>query len=71
MNITEAYAKKLAISEKVYANEHGGRALSDSKKVAIARVLANTSAYLSEAFENSVGTQLANMRSFKRFCFNN
>lgn len=49
MNICEAYAKKLAISEKVYANEHDGRALSDSKKVAIARVLANTSEYLNEA----------------------
>lgn len=50
MNITEAYAKKLSISEKVYASEHGGAALSDSKKVAIARVLANTSEYLNEAF---------------------
>ena len=70
MKITEAYAKKLAISEKVYANEHGGRQLSDTKKAAIARVLANTSEYLNEAFENSVGTQLANMKTFKKFCFN-
>lgn len=68
MNICEAYAKKLAISEKVYAKEHGGAELSDSKKVAIARVLANTSEYLNEAFENSVGTQLANMKTFKKFC---
>ena len=71
MTILEAYAKKLAVSEKVYANEHGGRALGESKKVAIARVLANTSEYLTEAFENSVGTQLANMKTFKKFCFNN
>ena len=68
MNIVEAYQKKLAISEKVYAKEHGGRALSDSKKIAIARVLANTSEYITEAFENSVGTQLANMKTFKKFC---
>ena len=68
MNICEAYAKKLAISEQVYASEHGGNKLSDSKKVAIARVLANTSEYLNEAFENSVGTQLANMKTFKKFC---
>jgi hypothetical protein len=68
MNICEAYAKKLSISEKVYSKEHGGRELSDSKKVAIARVLANTSEYLNEAFENSVGTQLANMKTFKKFC---
>lgn len=63
MNIVEAYAKKLSISEKVYAKEHGGRALPDMKKVAIARVLANTSAFLNEAFENSTGTQLASMRT--------
>ena len=68
MNICEAYAKKLSISEKVYSKEHGGAELSDSKKVAIARVLANTSEYLNEAFENSVGTQLANMKTFKKFC---
>jgi hypothetical protein len=68
MNICEAYAKKLSISEKVYSKEHGGRELSDSKKVAIARVLANTSEYLNEAFENSVGTQLSNMKTFKKFC---
>lgn len=68
MKITEAYAKKLMISEKVYAAEHGDRKLSESKKIAIARVLANTSEYLNEAFENSVGTQLSNMRTFKKFC---
>ena len=68
MNIMEAYAKKLAVAEKVYANEHGNRALSEVKKIAIARVLANTSEYLNEAFENSVGTQLANMKTFKKFC---
>lgn len=68
MNIVEAYSKKLQIAEKVYAKEHGGRAMSESKKIAIARVLANTSEYLNEAFENSVGTQLANMKTFKKFC---
>lgn len=68
MNILEAYGKKLAVAEKVYANEHGNRQLSETKKIAIARVLANTSEYLNEAFENSVGTQLANMKTFKKFC---
>lgn len=68
MNITEAYARKLAVSEKVYQQEHGGRALSENKKLAIARVLANTSEYITEAFENSGATQLANMKTFKKFC---
>lgn len=68
MNIMEAFQKKLTVSEKVYEKEHGGRALSENKKVAIARVLANTSEYITEAFENSVGTQLSNMKTFKKFC---
>ena len=68
MLITEAYKNKLAISEQVYAREHGGRALAPTKKVAIARVLANTSEFLNEAFENSQGTQLGNMKTFKKFC---
>ena len=68
MNILEAYSKKLSVSEKVYAKEHGGATLSDMKKVAIARVLANTSEYLNEAFENSIGTQLSNMKTYKKFC---
>lgn len=68
MNIVEAYQKKLSISEKVYAKEHGGRALSDSKKIAIARVLANTSEYITEAFDGATATQLSNMKSFKKFC---
>lgn len=70
MKITEAYAKKLEVSEKVYSKEHGGKALSESKKIAIARVLANTAEYINEAFENSVGTQLSNMKTYKKFCFN-
>lgn len=68
MTITEAYAKKLAISEKVYAQEHGGKALSNTKKLTIARVLANTAEYITEAFEASAGTQLSNMKTFKKFC---
>lgn len=68
MNILEAYKGKLGVAEKVYAAEHGNRQLSETKKIAIARVLANTSEYLNEAFENSVGTQLANMKTFKKFC---
>lgn len=68
MNILEAYQKKLSVSEKVYSKEHGGRSLPENKKIAIARVLANTSEYITEAFESSVGTQLANMKTFKKFC---
>ncbi len=68
MNILEAFSRKLTVSEQVYAKEHGGRTIPQNKKIAIARVLANTSEYITEAFENSAATQLSNMKSFKKFC---
>ena len=49
-------------------NKHNKMIDKRMKKIAIARVLANTSEYLKESFENSVGTQLANMKTFKKFC---
>ena len=68
--LLENYAKKLAISESVYANAHDGAKLSNTKKIAIATVLDNTSKFLNEAFTNSIGTQRADMGVFKRFCMN-
>lgn len=68
--LLENYAKKLAISESIYANAHSGAKLPDAKKLAIATVLDNTSKFLNEAFNNSVGTQRADMGMFKRFCMN-
>ena len=68
MNLVETYAKRLKISESVYAKEHAEKVLTEGQKVTIARVLANTSAYLNEAFSHSVGTQRADMGTFKKFC---
>jgi hypothetical protein len=67
MNLIEAYAKRLTVSESVYKKEHGEEGLSDIKKMTIARVLANESAFLNEAFSKSTGTQRADMGEFKKF----
>ena len=67
MNLLETYKRRLKVSESVYAKEHGDATLSESKKQVIARVLANTSAYLNEAFANSTGTQRNDMGTFKKF----
>lgn len=67
MNLLEAYAKRLTVAESVYAREHGNDTLTENKKVTIARVLANTSSFLNEAFSKSVGTQRADMGTFKKF----
>lgn len=67
MNLIEAYAKRLTVSESVYKKEHGDTSLSEGKKMTIARVLANTSAFLNETLSKSVGTQRADMGTFKKF----
>lgn len=66
--LLETYAKRLKISESVYKREHGESTLTENQKITIAKVLANTSAFLNEAYSNSVGTQRADMGNFKKFC---
>ena len=67
MNLLETYKRRLKVSESVYAREHGNAYLSEAKKQVIARVLANTSAYLNEAYNNTSGTQRSDMGTFKKF----
>lgn len=66
-NLLESYKSRLAISEGLYKKEHGNRNLSESVKITIAKCLANTSAFLNEALGKSVGTQRADMGTFKKF----
>ena len=66
----EAYSKRLAVSESVYAESHEGAKLPESRKMLIATLLNNTSRYMNEAFANSVGTQRADLGMYKRFCLN-
>lgn len=68
--LLENYAKRLAVAESTYANAHNGAKLTDTKKIAIATVLNNTSKFLNEAFSNSIGTQRSDMGAYKRFCLN-
>lgn len=70
MNLLEQYAKRLQVSESVHAKAHGGASMSNSKKMAVAMVLNNTNKFLTEAFDNSVGTQRSDMGMFKKFCLN-
>ena len=68
--LLEAYSKRLAVSESVYAESHEGAKLPESRKMLIATLLNNTSRYMNEAFANSVGTQRADLGMFKKFCLN-
>lgn len=65
--LLETYKRRLALSEQVHKEAHSGATMTIAQKNTIARVLANTSAYLNEAFSNSVGTQRSDMAEFKKF----
>ena len=66
--LLEAYAKKLAVAESVYSKTHEDRPMSYNTKVTTAVLLNNVNRCLTEAFENSVGTQRADMGNYKKFC---
>ena len=69
-NLLECYKNKLAVSEGYYSKTHNGEKLSMNKKMVVARLLENTNKYMTEAFNNSVGTQRSDMGSYKRFALN-
>ena len=68
-NLLEAYKQRLAISESVYSKSHS-EAMPAHKKLVIAKCLENTSKFINEAFENSVGTQRASLGDYKKFTLN-
>ena len=67
MNLVETYKRRIAVSEKVYAKSHENAAISENLKNTIARCLANTSAFLGEAFAPTAATQRSDMGEFKKF----
>ena len=69
-NLLEAYKNRLSIAEGIYSREHGGRKMESYKKLNVARMLENTSKFLNEAFDNSVGTQRSDLGAWKKFCLN-
>lgn len=69
-SLLEAYKNRLAISESVYSKAHNGDKLSNFKKMATARCLENINKFMNEAFDNSVGTQRADLGAHKKFSLN-
>lgn len=51
--LLEAYAKKLAVADQVYANTHEGKKMSYNTKVATAVILNNVNRCLTEALKSS------------------
>ena len=69
-NLLEAYKNRLSIAESFYAKEHGGMKMDSNRKLAIATCLNNTTKFLTEAFENSTGTQRSDLGDYKKFALN-
>lgn len=69
VNLLEAYKSRLNISEAVYAKNHRGAKMDNNRKLMVARVLANTNAFLNEAFDSASGTQRSDMGLYKKFCW--
>lgn len=69
-SLTEAYAKRINAGAKFYAQAHEGKAMSASKQLALAMVLNNQNRILTEKFNNSVGTQVGDIKTAKKFVMN-
>lgn len=69
-SLFEAYKNRLAVADTVYGKMHGGEKMSGNKKLVTAKVLENINRFMNESFDNSVGTQRADMGMYKKFCMN-
>ena len=57
MNLFEAYKKRLAVAEKVYAAKHHGETMDTNRKLVVATCLKNINGLLNEAFGAGSATQ--------------
>ncbi|WP_300924739.1 hypothetical protein [uncultured Clostridium sp.] len=68
--LLEKYAQRIALANDVHKRSHLNESMPQSKSIAIATCLNNVSKFLTESFENSVGTQRTAMGSWKKFALN-
>ena len=69
-SLFEAYKNRLAVANTVHAKMHEGANMSNNKKLVTAKCLENVNRFLNEAFDQTVGTQRADMGMWKKFCMN-
>lgn len=62
----ESFKNRLAISESVHQKAFG-ESMSSAKKIAVATCLNNVTKFMNEQFDNSVGTQRADLGAWKKF----
>lgn len=69
-SLFEAYKNRLAVADTVYGKMHNGEKLTGNRKLVTAKVLENVNRFMNESFDNSIGTQRADMGMYKKFCLN-
>ena len=69
-SLFEAYKNRLAVASTVYGKMHNGETMSQNRKLVTAKCLENVNRFMNEAFEQSAGTQRADMGMFKKFALN-
>lgn len=67
-NLVEAYKNRINVADAYHAQTHNGQKMDSYKKLLIANSLNNVSRFMTEAFENSAGTQRAALGDMKKFC---
>lgn len=65
--LVEKYAPRLKVAEAYYSANHDGKKLDKQRALVTAVMLENVNKYLTEQFENTIGTQRANMGAWKKF----
>ena len=70
MTLLETYAKKIAVADAVYKKAHMNESMDENRKMCLAAVLNNTTKFINEKFDNSVGTQRSALGDYKKFCLN-
>ena len=69
-SLFEAYKNRLAVADSIYGKMHNGEKLTGNRKLVTAKVLENVNRFMNESFDNSIGTQRADMGMYKKFCLN-
>lgn len=70
MNLLEKYSKRMQVAEALYKKSHMNEKMDNSRKLLVAKMLDNTDKFLTEAFNNSTGTQRSDLGMYKKFTMN-
>ena len=70
MNLLEKYSKRMQVAEALYKKSHMNEKMDNNRKLLVAKMLDNTDKFLTEAFNNSTGTQRSDLGMYKKFTMN-